>query len=202
MYWEYCFIRPIEILKVYNIYKVSTWTLISMQQILFFLRNFFCLHALLEPTGLFIFVENSHLHDYTQSGLISLYFPKNFVPIYGAYVVLNFCKFSDMYWFWFQEREWRHSCHWKRSSSQIWTPSKTPTPSRCRRFWQRMWQWSECMFGVCQWYIQLLQKQRGKNTFKNHIGTYSAKSTKYPNFIWNYLVASKKRFGDLKNSAK
>ena len=39
-------------------------SLISMQQILFFLRILSCLYALLEPTPLFIFVENSHLHDY------------------------------------------------------------------------------------------------------------------------------------------
>ena len=37
-----------------------------MQQILFFLRNFSCLHALLEPTRLFIFVENSYLHGYSN----------------------------------------------------------------------------------------------------------------------------------------
>ena len=39
-------------------------SLISTQQILFFLRKFSHLHALLEPTRLFIFGENSHLHDY------------------------------------------------------------------------------------------------------------------------------------------
>ena len=37
---------------------------ISTQQILFFLRNFSHLHALFEPTRLFIFGENSYLHDY------------------------------------------------------------------------------------------------------------------------------------------
>ena len=36
----------------------------NKQQILFFLRKFSYLHALLEPTCLFIFGENSHLHDY------------------------------------------------------------------------------------------------------------------------------------------
>ena len=47
--------------------KVKTITLtslISAQQILFFLRHFSYLHALLEPTRLFIFWENSYLHDY------------------------------------------------------------------------------------------------------------------------------------------
>ena len=39
-------------------------SLISKQQILFFLRKFFHLHALLEPTHWFIFGENSHLHDH------------------------------------------------------------------------------------------------------------------------------------------
>ena len=39
-------------------------SLISTQQILFFLRKFSYLHALLEPTRLFIFRENSYLHDY------------------------------------------------------------------------------------------------------------------------------------------
>ena len=39
-------------------------SLISMQQILFFLRHFSHLHALLEPTRLFILWEYSHLHDY------------------------------------------------------------------------------------------------------------------------------------------
>ena len=39
-------------------------SLISTQQILFFLRKFSHLHALLEPTRLFIFRENSYLHDY------------------------------------------------------------------------------------------------------------------------------------------
>ena len=44
--------------------QYSELSIISMQQILFFLRNFSCLHALLQPTRLLIFVENSHLHNY------------------------------------------------------------------------------------------------------------------------------------------
>ena len=55
--WEQTFLK--------SQYDLCTLTsLISTQQILFFLRKFSHLHALLEPTRLFIFRENSYLHDY------------------------------------------------------------------------------------------------------------------------------------------
>ena len=58
-------IESLELLYTLN-------SLISMQQILFFLRKNSHLHALLEPTRLFIFRENSYLHAF----VVYLYFGK------------------------------------------------------------------------------------------------------------------------------
>ena len=51
---------------IYQVQWSANWDdpAISTQQILFFLRKISYLHALLEPTLLFIFMENSYLHDY------------------------------------------------------------------------------------------------------------------------------------------
>ena len=58
---------------------VTLTSLISAQQILFFLRQFSCLHALLEPTRLFILGGNSYLHDYSN---LHAYFLGGKTPTY------------------------------------------------------------------------------------------------------------------------
>ena len=72
-YWEgdFCHIdvdecskNKVQFFCIFLGSKCSLNSQISVQQILFFLRNFSHLHALLEPTRLFIFEENSYLRDY------------------------------------------------------------------------------------------------------------------------------------------
>ena len=63
---------------------------INMQQILFFLRNFSHLHALLEPPCLLIFVENSHLHDYKNLHVYSFFEKKSWQHRYFYRFISNF----------------------------------------------------------------------------------------------------------------